>query len=75
MLFVIGILSGLEIFYTAYLLNEINHSVLLDRVHFLSKKQEIKDIQFLLAVSYGIFMSYLLIDNRDSRLCSWEGKS
>ena len=38
---IIEILSGLVMFYTGYLLNDIFQEILLENVHFLSRKQEI----------------------------------
>ena len=59
---IIGILSGLGMFYTGYLLNDIFQEILLENVHFLSRKQEIQSLQFSFTVFSITFFSYIFID-------------
>jgi hypothetical protein len=59
---IIGTLSGLGMFYTGYLLNDIYQEILLEKVHFLSRKQEIQSLQCLFTVFSIIFFSYISID-------------
>lgn len=51
----IGILSGLGMFYTGYLLNNIYQEILSEKVHFLSHQQEIQSLQLLFTVFVIIF--------------------
>ena len=59
---IIGILSGLGMFYTGYLLNDIFQEILVEKVHFLSRKQEIQSLKFLFTVFSITFFSYIFID-------------
>ena len=58
----LGILSGLGMFYTGYLLNNIYQEILLEKVYFLSHQQEIQSLQFLFIVFLIIFFFYVIID-------------
>jgi len=58
----IGILSGLGMFYTGYLLNNLYQEVLLEKVHFLSHQQEIQSLQQLFTVFVIIFFLYVILD-------------
>lgn len=59
---IIGILSGLGVLYTGYLLNDIFYEIFLENVHFLSCKQEIQSLQFSFTVFSITFFSYAFID-------------
>ena len=59
---IIGILSGLGMFYTGYFLNDIFQEILLKNVHFLYRKQEIQSLQFLFTVFSITFFFYIFID-------------
>ena len=59
---IIGTLSGLGMFYTGYLLNDIYQEILLEKVHFLSHIQEIQSLQCLFTVFSISFLSYISID-------------
>jgi hypothetical protein len=59
---IIGTLSGFGLFYTGYLLNNIHQEILLEKVHFLSHKQEVQSLQCLFTVLSIIFFSYIFID-------------
>ena len=59
---IIGILSGLGMFYTGYLLNHIFQEILFENVHLLSRKQEIQSLQFLFTVFSITFFAYIFID-------------
>jgi hypothetical protein len=52
---IIGTLSGLGMFYTGYLLNDIYQEILVEKVHFFSRKQEIQSLQCLFTVFFIIF--------------------
>jgi len=58
----VGILSGLGMFYTGYLLNNIYQEILFEKVHFLSYQPEIQSLQLLFTVFIIIFFFYVLID-------------
>ena len=58
----IGILSGLGVFYTGYLLNTINQEIVFEKVHLLNHKQEIESLQLLLTVFAIIFFFFVIID-------------
>jgi len=51
----VGILSGLGMFYTGYLLNNIYQEILFEKVHFLSYQPEIQSLQLLFTVFIIIF--------------------
>jgi hypothetical protein len=51
----IGILSGLGMFYTGYLLNNIYQEILFEKVYFLSRQPEIQSLQLLFTVFVIIF--------------------
>jgi len=59
---IIGILSGSEMFYTGYLLNDIFQEILIEKIHFLSRKQEIQSLQFLFTTFSITFFPYVFID-------------
>ena len=59
---IIGILSGLGTFYTAYLLNNLHQEILLEKIHYLSCKQELQDLNCLFTVFSIIFFSYIFLD-------------
>lgn len=58
----IGILSGLGMFYTGYLLNNIYQEILFEKVYFLSRQPDIQSLQLLFTVFVIIFFFYALID-------------
>jgi len=59
---IIGGSSGLGVFYTAHLLNDIYQEVFLERIHYLSCKPEIDFLLWENSIFFIIFIFYIFID-------------
>jgi len=59
---IIGVSSGLGVFYTAYLLSGIYQEIFLERIHYLSYKPNLDFLLWEYYVFSIIFFSYIFID-------------